>query len=120
MDGELCDYDTVLVDEPAEATLVKSAVKSQRSAPPPAPPKGTPLKNSGGVETQGSPSIQRLALASQVSTDVGLTLMRRTDKAIIVASVLPESIAGKQYSIQVSKCPCFRRGWRARLLQHCQ
>jgi hypothetical protein len=47
-------------------------------------------------------------------------LMRRTDKAIIVASVLPESIAGKQYSIQVSKCPCFRRGWRARLLQHCQ
>ena len=111
VDGELSDYVTVPVDshdEPAEAMLVKCAVKSQRSAPPPAP-KGTPLKDSGGVETQDSPSIQRLALASQVRTDVGLMLMRRTDKAIIVASVLPGSIAGEQYSIQVSQCPCFHR-----------
>lgn len=104
VDGEFSDYDTVPVDshdEQAKASLVKSAVVSQRSAPPPAP-KGTPLRERVGLEMEDSPSIQRMALASQVETEVGLMLMRRSDKAVIVASVLPGSIAGQQSSIQVN------------------
>jgi len=104
VNGEYSDYDPVHEQQEPETILSKSAPKSKlRSAAPahtsqtsqtsPLPaPKRTPLKDNDKSEKQE---------ASQVSTDVGLRLMRRTDKAIIIASVVPGSVAAQQGSIQV-------------------
>jgi hypothetical protein len=117
VNGEFSDYDPVHEAQEPETIIGKSAPKSQlRSAAPartsqtsqtsPLPaPKRTPLKDCDMSEKQeDSPSI---ALASQVSTDVGLRLMRRTDKAIIIASVVPGSVAAQQGSIQVHLRACW-------------
>lgn len=117
---EFSDYDPVHEEQELETILGKSAPVGQlRSAAPartsqtsqtsPLPaPQRTPLKDSSkSAKQEDSPSIEHQALASQVSTDVGLRLMQRTDKAIIIASVVPGSIAAQQGSIQVHLRACW-------------
>ena len=126
--GEFSDYDPIPRDVPEVGVFVKSTSKVQRSAAPPRaqaartpidtdnPKSETRISDNSKLTTwtstvgspvfkteceSASPHIERFSLATQINTEVGLMLFRRTDKAIIVASVVPASIAAKENTIQV-------------------